>query len=154
MATTVALPLVTAANQTEKPQQPQRDSRQDSPPRPKWWLDPNDRKELGLTDDQSAQIDKIFESTMPAQRIKWREFERLEDDLSKLFKEGTVDATTFTQKVTQVEKMRAELATTRSIMLYRMRQVLTPQQRPKLEALLKARSEARRKQQADKSDHH
>jgi Spy/CpxP family protein refolding chaperone len=70
----------------------------------------------------------------------------------KMFKESTMDMVTFTQKVTQVEKMRAELATTRTTMLYSMRQVLTVQQRPKLDALLKARSEARRKQ-SDKSDH-
>jgi len=138
--------------QPEKPAQ-QRDSRQqDDPQRRKWWLNPDDRKELGLSDDQSSQIDKIFESTMPSQRAKWREFERLEDDLMKTFKESTMDMVTFTQKVTQVEKMRAELATTRTTMLYRMRQVLTLQQRPKLEALLKARSEARRRQ-SDKSDH-
>lgn len=143
---------VEAYQQADKPTQ-QRDARQDDPQRRKWWLNPDDRKELGLTDDQSTQIDKIFEATMPSQRAKWREFERLEDDVQKMFKESTVDMATFTQKVTQVEKMRAELATTRATMLYRMRQVLTAQQRPKLDALLKARSEARRRQ-SDKSDHH
>ena len=151
--TAVLLPSAVDAYQAEKPDQ-QRDSRQqDDPQRRKWWLNPDDRKELGLTDDQSGQIDKVFEATMPSQRAKWREFERLEDDLMKMFKEGSLDVTTFTQKVTQVEKMRAELATTRTTMLYRMRQVLTAQQRVKLDALLRARSEARRKQ-SDKSDHH
>jgi Spy/CpxP family protein refolding chaperone len=148
----IVLPSAVDAYQAEKPSQP-RDSRQDDPQRRKWWLNPDDRKELGLSDDQSSQIDKVFEATMPAQRAKWREFERLEDDLMKMFKEGTLDVATFTQKVTQVEKIRAELATTRTTMLYRMRQVLTAQQRVKLDALLKARSEARRKQ-SDKSDHH
>jgi Spy/CpxP family protein refolding chaperone len=150
----MVFPSAIDAYQADKPTQPQRDSRQqDDPQRRKWWLNPDDRKELGLTDEQSNQIDKIFESTMPSQRAKWREFEQLEDDLQKMFKESTVDVAAFTQKVTQVEKMRAELATTRSTMLYRMRQVLTAQQRPKLDALLKARSEARRRQ-SDKSDHH
>ena len=128
----------------------------EAPARWKWWLNPDDRKELGITDEQSAQIDQIFESTMPPQRAKWREFERLEDDLSNISKEGKADVATFTQKVTQVENLRAELSITRTVMLYRMRQVLTPQQRPKVEALLKARSEARRKQsdKSDKLDHH
>jgi Spy/CpxP family protein refolding chaperone len=149
----VLLPSAVDAYQAEKPAQ-QRDSRQqDDPQRRKWWLNPDDRKELGLTDDQSSQIDKVFEATMPPQRAKWREFEKLEEDLMKMFKEGTLDVPTFTQKVTQVEKIRAELATTRTTMLYRMRQVLTAEQRLKLDALLKARSEARRKQ-SDKSDHH
>ena len=141
-----------AAQQTEKPQQP-RDatSPPEAPARWKWWLNADDRKELGITDEQSAQIDQIFESTMPPQRSKWREFERLEDDLSNMSKQGKADVATFTQKVTQVENLRAELSITRTVMLYRMRQVLTPQQRPQVEALLKARSEARRKQ-SDKSD--
>ena len=149
----MVLPSALDAYQADKPTQQQRDSRQDDPQRRKWWLNPDDRKALGLTDDQANQIDKIFESTMPSQRAKWHEFEQLEDDLQKMFKESTTDVASFTQKVTQVEKMRAELATTRSTMLYRMRQVLTAQQRPKLDALLKARSEARRRQ-SDKSDHH
>ena len=153
LMTAVLLPSAVDAYQAEKPAQPRDSRQQDDPQRRKWWLNPDDRKELGLTEDQSSQIDKVFEATMPAQRAKWREFERLEEDLMKMFKEGTLDVATFTQKVTQVEKMRAELATTRTTMLYRMRQVLTAQQRVKLDALLKARAEARRKQ-SDKSDHH
>src|SRR5688572_4998866 len=34
----------------------------------KWWL--YDRAELGITDKQSSDIDRIFESTMPGQRAK------------------------------------------------------------------------------------
>ena len=99
LVTAVLLPAaVDAYQQAEKPAQ-QRDSRQqDNPQRRKWWLNPDDRKELGLSDDQSSQIDKVFEATMPAQRAKWREFEKLEDDLMKMFKEGTLDVATFTQK--------------------------------------------------------
>jgi Spy/CpxP family protein refolding chaperone len=128
-----------------------RDSRPQDPHRWKWWLNPDDRRELGITDEQSAQIDQIFESTMPAQRAKWREFEKLEEDLSKTIKDGTIDVALLTQQVDRVEKMRAELATTRTVMLYRISQVLTPQQRSKVEALRARREEARRKQ-SDKSD--
>jgi Spy/CpxP family protein refolding chaperone len=152
VAAIISVPAGLAADQADKPRQ-QRDSRQqDGPPRWKWWLNADDRRELGLTDEQSAQIDQIFESTMPPQRAKWREFERLEKDLSKLSKDGTADIATFTQRVTEVEKLRAELAATRTVMLYRMRQVLTAEQRPKVEALLQRRAEARRKQ-SDRTDH-
>src|SRR5687767_13825251 len=48
----------------------------------KWWL--YDRAELGITDKQSSDIDRIFESTMPGQRAKREELERLEADLATL----------------------------------------------------------------------
>ncbi len=94
----MVFPSAIDAYQAEKPTQQQRDSRQqDDPQRRKWWLNPDDRKELGLSDEQSNQIDKIFEATMPSQRAKWREFEQLEDDLQKMFKESTVDVAAFTE---------------------------------------------------------
>jgi Spy/CpxP family protein refolding chaperone len=149
VAAVIALPAGLSAHQADQTDKPKpRDSRPQDPPRWKWWLNADDRQELGITDEQSARIDQIFESTMAPQRAKWREFERIEDDLSKMSKEGKADVATFAEKVTQVEKLRAELATTRTVMLYQMRQVLTAQQRPKVEALLRQRAEARRKQPA------
>jgi hypothetical protein len=41
---------------------------------------------------QSAQIDAIFESMMPAQRATWREREKLEAEVAKLLKEHVADA--------------------------------------------------------------
>ena len=45
--------------QADRPAEGQRD-------RWKWWLD--DRAEIAITDKQSADIDMIFETTLPAQR--------------------------------------------------------------------------------------
>ena len=130
----------------------QRPSRDNRPPeqRWKWWNNPEDRREFGITDQQSAQIDQIWESYAPAARARIRELERLEEALAKTIKEGTADVPTVQQQVSRVEKLRAEQTTHRTVMLYRMMQVLTPEQRTKVEALLARRAEARRRQQAER----
>src|SRR5688500_19809307 len=52
----------------------------------KWWL--HDSVELAITDRQSAEIDKIFETAMPAQRAKREELERLEAALATMTSEN------------------------------------------------------------------
>jgi Spy/CpxP family protein refolding chaperone len=128
-----------------KEQKQNRETRPQDPNRFKWWIDADSRRELGITDAQSSQIDQIFEGTMPAQRAKWREVQQLEDALSKLLKEHVADVAYVTQQVERVEKLEAELRITRTVMLYRMNLVLTAEQRVKLEALRKRRDENRRK---------
>lgn len=136
----------------DDPQRQARDSRQQDSHRWKWWINPDDRRDLGITDQQSATIDQIFESTMPAQRAKWREFEQLEAALAKTLKESTVDAAQVARQVEKVETMRAQLAQTRTMMLYRINQVLTPDQRTKVEEI-RARREQERRKQSDRSQH-
>lgn len=114
----------------------------------KWWINPDSRKEIGITDAQSARIDQIFESMFPAQRAKWRELQQLEPDVSKLLKERVADVATVTQQVERMEKLDAERRALRTVMLYRMSLELTPDQRLKLDAFYKRRDENRRK-----SDH-
>ena len=121
-----------------------RDSRQDSG-RWKWWLNPEHRKELGITDEQSRQIDQIFESSFPPQRAKYREAEKLESEVSRMLKEGTADVATVSAKVEQLEKLQAERRAMRTVMLYRMNLVLSPEQRVKLEDFWKKREENRRR---------
>jgi Spy/CpxP family protein refolding chaperone len=119
---------------------------QDGPPRWKWWLHPDSRKELGLSDKQSKKIDEIWESTAPPQREKWHELERLEEALAKTIKENTADVTVVAQQVEKVEKLRAENTAARTVMLYRMRLLLTPEQRVKVDEM-RARMDAERKRQ-------
>jgi Spy/CpxP family protein refolding chaperone len=62
-----------------------------------------------------------------------------------MLKERTADVATVTQQVDRMEKLDAERSTLRTVMLYRMNLVLTPDQRLKLEAFMKRRDENRRK---------
>src|SRR5688572_25979997 len=69
----------------------------------KWWL--HDRAELGITDEQSTEIDRIFESTIPQQRETRRELDQMEKALEKMIEEGTADVTTVEQQVDKVETL-------------------------------------------------
>jgi len=118
-------------------------------PRFKWWLHPETRKELGLSDKQSKKIDEIWEATAPKLREQWHELEKLEDALAKTFKENTADVATVQQQVERVERLRAENAATRTVMIYKMHLLLTPEQRPKVEAIRAKLDEERRQRQAE-----
>ena len=157
VALLASLELVASPSQQEPPpvvkdQETHEGKQQGSqdPNRWKWWINPESRKEIGITDAQSAQIDVIFEEMFPAQRAKWRELQQLEPAVSKMLKDRTADVATVTQQVDRMEKLDAERSTLRTVMLYRMNLVLTPDQRLKLEAFMKRRDENRRK--SDRSD--
>jgi Spy/CpxP family protein refolding chaperone len=115
-------------------------------PRWKWWLHADSRKELKLTDQQSRKINEIWESTAPKQREKWHELERLEDALAQMIKDSTADVSTVSQQVEKVERLRAETNATRTVMIYRMHLLLTPEQREKVDAMRKRMEEERRRQ--------
>jgi Spy/CpxP family protein refolding chaperone len=112
----------------------------------KWWL--YDRAELGITDQQSATIDQIFESTIAQLREARRQLLRAEAELSKMIKERTADVAAVSLQVDLVERARAEHNKTRVLTLYRMHQVLSADQLVKLEAL-RARNEAARRRDND-----
>ena len=100
-------------------------SQDDGPPRWKWWLHPETRKELRLTDKQSKKINEVWESTAPKLREKWHELENLEEALAKTIKENTADVAIVAQQVEKVEKLRADNNSTRTVMIYRMHLLLT-----------------------------
>ena len=110
--------------------------------RRKWWL--YDRAELGITDQQSKDINTIFESTLPKLRDTRQETERAEEELSRTIKEHKADLATISLLIDRVESARSQHTKLRVLMLYRIDQLLSPEQRTKLEAL-RARQEAARK---------
>lgn len=112
---------------------------------PKWWMDEQPRAELGITAQQSANIEQIFQSTLQAQRERWREHEKLEPLVEQLIKDGTADAAHVARQVERLHTLKSELNATRIITLYRMQQELTPQQREKLRRLEERREAERRK---------
>jgi len=120
----------------------------EGPPRWKWWLHPETRKELRLTDQQSKKINAVWESTAPKLRDKWHELERLEDELAATIKAYTADVTIVAQQVEKVEKLRAEHDATRKVMIYRMQLLLLPEQRVKVDEM-RARMDAERKKREE-----
>jgi len=108
----------------------------------KWWL--YDRAELSITDQQSKDINQIFESTIPKLRESRHELDRAEEELSRTIKEHKADIAAVSGLLDRVESARSQHNKTRTLMLYRMHLLLTAEQRSKLEAL-RARQDAGRK---------
>ena len=109
--------------------------------RQKWWHDEHFRRELGLTDEQSARLEEIFQKTQP----KLRQHVTVLDQAKKRLDESIEkddDATVMTQ-IGLVETARAELNKTRTLMLLRMRRSLTADQWAKFTALADGREQER-----------
>ena len=99
-----------------------------------WWKDPQFQKDLTLTADQSARIDTVFQSAINQLRQKKAELDQQEAELSRLIAANADEATVIKQ-VDRVEDIRGTLNKARTLMLLRMRQVLTPEQRVVLNRL-------------------
>jgi Spy/CpxP family protein refolding chaperone len=95
----------------------------------KWWQSETFRRELGLSQDQSTKIEAIFQKTLPALRQQKNALDKSEADFNQMI-EASDDAQVMAQ-VTVVEAARSELNKSRTMMLLRMRRVLTPDQRVK-----------------------
>ena len=95
----------------------------------KWWQSDTFRRELGLTQEQSTKIEAIFQKTVPVLRQQKDALDKSEADFNQMV-EASDDAVVMAQ-VTVVEAARSELNKSRTMMLLRMRRVLTPDQRVK-----------------------
>jgi Spy/CpxP family protein refolding chaperone len=109
-----------------------------------WWKAAETRAELGISDKQSKDIDDIFQANLPSLKATKEELDKLDDAVASLIKEGTADISVVARQVGQAEQVRANLTTKRTVMLYRMHRLLTPEQRTKLNAMF-ARREAERR---------
>ncbi len=100
----------------------------------RWWKSDKTRAELGLTTAQSGRIDQIFQSSLPAMRTAKRELDREEDRLSNLIARSEATESEVADQIDRVETVRSALSKTRTLMLFRMRRLLTPAQRSRLDA--------------------
>jgi Spy/CpxP family protein refolding chaperone len=106
----------------------------------KWWHDPDCKARVGLTDAQTAEIDRIFLSVRDELRAEKAELEKQEAALSRLLAESSDNEAVVVRTIDRVEAARSALAKTRTLMLYRMHRLLSPDQRRKLEAYEQARA--------------
>lgn len=107
----------------------------------KFWQG-DSKTELGITNQQSAEIEQIFRETLPRLEATKERIDKLEATLSQTIKDNTADLATVGQQVDRLEAARADVYKTRTLMLYRMRGVLSADQRAKLQSMWEA---ARRK---------
>ena len=117
----------------------------------KWWL--YDRTELGITDQQSTQINQIFESTIPKLRESRQELDRAEEDLARTIKESKADLSVVSAQLDRVQAARTTHDKTRVLMLYRIDLLLNADQRAKVNALRARQDAARRERDKQQSNH-
>ncbi len=103
----------------------------------KWWE--IYKVELRLSPDQCSRIDAIFEATFPQLKASYEALSKREEQLSKLIVADDATEAEVLRQAEQIEAIRSELSKTRVLMLFRMRRVLSPEQRDKLQALQKER---------------
>ena len=99
-----------------------------------WWKSEQFQKDLSLTAEQSARIDSIFQTTLPRLRQTKDELDRLEAELSRLI-EANADEGQAARQLDRIEAARGNLHKMRTLMLMRMRQLLSPDQRVRFKAL-------------------
>ena len=119
--------------QTAGAAKPDKDKPSQRTDRPRWWIDAKLRGELGITDQQSAAIEAVWQKSLPGLREGRSKLEKLEDALSKLT-DGHDEAAVIAQ-IAVVENLRADLNKGRTLMIYRMNKILTPDQRAKVKAM-------------------
>jgi len=96
-----------------------------------WWRDAQFQRDLSLTTDQTTRIENLFQSTIGALRSKKAELDQQEDELSRLIA-ANADESVVSKQVDKVEAIRSNLNKMRTLQLLHIRQVLTPDQRMKL----------------------
>lgn len=99
-----------------------------------WWRDAQFQRDLSLTVDQSARIDALFQKTIPSLREKRTELDAQEEELSRMIAANS-DEGLVVKQVDRVESIRGHLNKSRTLLLLRMRQILSPDQRVKLNEL-------------------
>jgi Spy/CpxP family protein refolding chaperone len=100
----------------------------------KWWLSDEGRAEFGITDQQSRGLENIFQAMLPALKANKTELDKHEKVLDQLLADANSNEALVTQAIDRVEAARGALSRTRTLMLYRMYRLLTPEQRAKVQA--------------------
>jgi Spy/CpxP family protein refolding chaperone len=107
----------------------------------KWWQNEGFRRDLGLTEEQSARLEEIFQKSLPTLRAKMDAVDKAEMEFDRLVDRG--DDATVMQQVNTLEDVRAEMNKARVAMLLKMRRSLTADQWAKFTALNQARQRER-----------
>ena len=99
-----------------------------------WWKDAQFQRDLLLTSDQVLKIDAVFQAAISQLRQKKQELDQQEEELSQMIG-ANADESAVTRQVDRVESIRANMNKMRTLMLLHERQLLTPDQRVKLNKL-------------------
>jgi len=100
----------------------------------KWWLSDEGKKEFGISEQQSRELEAQFQTMLPTLRSNKSELDKQEKTLNQLLSDAASSEPAVAQAIDRVEAARSALSRTRTLMLYRMYRLLTPEQRAKVQA--------------------
>lgn len=100
-----------------------------------FWKDPAIVKEVGITSEQARQIDKLWHDRSKEMTGRAEELHKQEVELKRMIAARTVSADVVALQIDRVEAQRTMLYKSRTLMLYRMALVLTPEQNKSMEAI-------------------
>jgi Spy/CpxP family protein refolding chaperone len=98
----------------------------------KWWRSDEMRAEFGITDAQSIEVEKIFQSFYGALKSGMEDVDANQQKVSKMLADASATEVDVIAAIDRLEGAKAGLGRTRNLMLYRMYRVLTPEQRAKV----------------------
>ena len=101
----------------------------------KWWQDDKFKEELALTTAQVTRLEEIFQTLQPTLKGQKETLDRFEARLSKVINDPRSDEATMLRVAERVEAARGELSKSRTLLLFRMRRILTSDQDVKMKAL-------------------
>lgn len=102
----------------------------------KWWQSDKYKRELGLTTEQSRQLEETFQAAMPNLRVLNEALDQAEAEFERRVQKG--DDGAILEQVKRVAAARADLYTGRTMLLVRMRKKLTTDQWAKFTAMHQA----------------
>lgn len=100
--------------------------------RSRWWRDSVIQRQLALSSEQVSQLDSIFNRDRGARIELYKKLVRLDAELRHTIEIGEADDATVMRLSDELETLRRQRNTRRSLMLLAMYKVLTPSQRMKL----------------------
>jgi Spy/CpxP family protein refolding chaperone len=98
----------------------------------KWWKRPRIARQLDLSAEQVAQLEKIFAGTKPKLIDLRADFEKKQFDYDQAMQADDVDRKVLEEKIEAREQARAALQKELALMELDMKKVLSPEQREKL----------------------
>jgi hypothetical protein len=100
-----------------------------------WWKDPAMAKEVGLTRDQIAKIDKLYDQRQAQIKPKVDEYNRQLDELNRLTRERTSKPSEIEDQARRLSYPRIDIDVSRAKMLYEMTLVLNTDQYNRMRAM-------------------
>jgi len=110
----------------------------------RWWQSDEVTALLGLSGDQAANLERIYQNTLPKMHDSYHRLNAEERTLSRMIANMQVEEIDITRQIDRVEAARSELSKTRTLMVFRMYRVLDPAQRTALKEWMDLKPDRRR----------